>query len=139
MLSVRWIAHSVMLAASGPDQLPQPTFSPASLQFTPAAAARLSKSASPGHRWDRPQPPAMVRECLAALEFRPPARASGDSPSAARASLMYSRTLARTASCTDVVRVCRGAGVAGAGERDGVAVGVGVPAGVGWAEGVGAA
>src|SRR2546421_1599263 len=47
-------------------------FSPAECQLTPCALMRGPRSASPGHRWERPQPGLSIcRLCACALAMRP--------------------------------------------------------------------
>jgi hypothetical protein len=69
-------------------------FSPAAVQWTPAAVSRAPRSGSPGHWWESPQPPAIVELCPDALEFRPALIVSGARPAAERAWLMSARTWA---------------------------------------------
>src|SRR5690242_11183221 len=89
-LTAIWAMAAVSLA-TGP---PSPMFSPASVQWTPAAVSRAPRSGSPGHWCDRPQPPAIVELCAAALEFRPAVMVSAGRPAAERAWLMSARTWA---------------------------------------------
>jgi hypothetical protein len=69
-------------------------FSPAAVQWTPAAVSRAPRSGSPGHWWESPQPLAIVELCADALEFRPAVIVSGARPAAERAWLMSARTWA---------------------------------------------
>ena len=82
---------AAVLFATGP---PSPMFSPAAVQWTPAAVSRAPRSGSPGHWWESPQPRAIVELCADALEFRPVVIVSGARPAAERAWLMSARTCA---------------------------------------------
>src|SRR6478672_4504861 len=84
-------AMAAVVFATGP---PSPMFSPAAVQWTPAAVSRAPRSGSPGHWWERPQPRAIVELCADALEFRPAVIVSGARPAAERAWLMSARTCA---------------------------------------------
>src|SRR5438876_3619429 len=82
-------AMAAVVSATGP---PSPMFSPAAVQWTPAAVSRAPRSGSPGHWWKSPQPRAIVELCADALEFRPVVIVSGARPAAERAWLMSART-----------------------------------------------
>src|SRR5919108_1921196 len=84
-------AMAALLSAPGP---PTPMFSPQAVQVTPAAVSRAPRPGSPGHWWDRPQPPAIVALCRAALASRPAVIVSGGRPAAERAWLISARTWA---------------------------------------------
>src|SRR5690349_9969111 len=84
-------AMAAVAFATGP---PSPMFSPAAVQWTPAAVSRAPRSGSPGHWWESPQPPAIVELCVDALEFRPAVIVSGARPAAERAWLTSARTWA---------------------------------------------
>src|ERR1700747_3252424 len=82
---------AAVLAATGP---PSPMFSPAAVQWTPAAVSRAPRSGSPGHWCDRPQPPAIAELCADALASRPALMVSAGRPAAERAWLTSARTWA---------------------------------------------
>src|SRR5262245_11314307 len=84
-------AMAALVPATGP---PSPMFSPQAVQVTPAAVSRAPRSASPGHWWERPQPPAIVALCREALAFRPAVMVSGARPAAERAWLISASTWA---------------------------------------------
>src|SRR4051812_7867784 len=87
---------AVVLAAP-----PTPQFSPAADHFTPSAWIRSPRSASPGHRCDRPHPAAMARLCLCALVTRPDDILYGGRPAAVRQVLVWSRTACATGESAD--------------------------------------
>src|SRR4029078_12271873 len=84
-------AMAAVVFATGP---PSPMFSPAAVQWTPAAVSRAQRSGSPEHWCESPQPPAILELCADALEFRPAVIVSGARPAAERAWLMSARTRA---------------------------------------------
>src|SRR5207248_9147233 len=100
---------AAVVSATGP---PSPMFSPAAVQWTPAAVSRAPRSGSPGHWWESPQPLAIVELCADALEFRPVVIVSGARPAAERAWLMSART--RAAALPEEVPAGLVAGAAGA-------------------------
>src|SRR6266568_7595583 len=80
-LAAARMAASVL--AFGPDS---PMFSPAECHLTPCAEIRGPRSASPGHRWDRPHVDGgiIVTLCRCALAIRPFDNLYGGSPFCAR-------------------------------------------------------
>src|SRR3984957_2931124 len=126
-----WVSPTAIWAiaaggsATGP---PSPMFSPAAVRCTPAADSRAPRPGSPGHWWDRPQPPAITEVCRAALVSRPELIVKAGSPAWARAWLIRASTCWSAADCP--------AGDAAGAELAGTA-GVGAAAGAGGAAGRG--
>src|SRR6201994_2954424 len=93
--SMSWVrptaawAMAEVVSETGPSS---PMFSPAAVRCTPAAVSRSPIAGSPGHWWDRPQPPAMVRLCWDALWSRPDENVSAASPAWERAWLISAST-----------------------------------------------
>src|SRR5579859_5832106 len=96
-LSMDWVsptaieAMAAVVSDTGP---PSPMFSPAAVQWMPAAVSRAPIAGSPGHWWERPQPSAMSRLCADEVLSRPVVRVSACSPAVARAWLMSESTWA---------------------------------------------
>src|ERR1700753_773243 len=85
-----------VVSDTGPSS---PMFSPAAVQCTPAAVSRSPIAGSPGHWWDRPQPPAMVRLCWDALWSRPDENVRAARPAWARAWLSRATASSAASPC----------------------------------------
>ncbi len=85
MLCVRPTAICAMADCVSDTGPPSPMFSPALVHWTPAAVSRSPSGASPGHWWERPQPPAIVWLCVVALLVSPDVIVYAGSPAWARA------------------------------------------------------
>src|SRR5215472_14932417 len=107
-------------AATGP---PSPMFSPAAVQWTPAAVSRAPRSGSPGHWCDRPQPPAILELCADALASSPAVMVSAGRPAAERAWLTSARTWAAAPPEDTPAGCVAAAGVGDAGRADADAAG----------------
>src|SRR5580692_12494374 len=85
-----WVMAAVV-SATGP---PSPMFSPAAVQWIPAAVSRSPMAGSPGHWWESPQPLASSELCADEVASRPEVMVRAGRPAAERAPLMSASTFA---------------------------------------------
>src|ERR1700722_17298960 len=85
-----WVMAVVVLP-TGP---PSPMFSPAAVQWMPAAVSRSPMAGSPEHWWDSPQPPAISRLCAEEVASRPEVTVRAGRPADERAALIIASTCA---------------------------------------------
>jgi hypothetical protein len=83
-----WVMAAVV-SATGP---PSPMFSPAAVQWIPAAVSRAPMAGSPGHWWESPQPLAISKLCADAVVSSPEVMVKAGKPAAERAVLMSAST-----------------------------------------------
>src|ERR1700689_956237 len=89
-VTTSWVM-AVVVSATGP---PSPMFSPAAVQWIPAAVSRSPMAGSPGHWWESPQPLAISELCADEVASRPEVTVRAGRPAAERAPLMSASTFA---------------------------------------------